>query len=389
MHHLMQRRGRRDVRVLGVVAIACLIATSSGVQAANAGMAIHLASATMKSATVGWGIDRRLGGQLVHTGNGGRTWTNVTPHDVTFDEATDNTSYSPPLPPHNTVTWYRSGSMAGTATLIARSARGTGILMISETNDGGRLWHQWTVRLADLVDGAVHDPIVTEADFVNAADGWLLVGPAYGIAAGMGYVGMELWHTTDAGHVWTRVYQIPGSSITAVSPVTFTSATTGWMTEQKGNNNRILLHTTNAGHAWSQVPLTGVAPPDGTPIFHGASGVLFVRNKKYEVMESTDSGQNWGRPQYIPASKSGLSIFKVSAVNPQVLWNSTGNTLWRTVNGGRTWTVQGHAAILTHDTAMDVVNRRLGWVWDATVGDPSTMASTTNGGRTWTPVLVP
>ncbi len=109
MHPNQRRRGRWDAGVLGVVASACLIGASNGVQAASAGTPIHLASVTMQSTTVGWGIDRHLGGQLVHTVDGGRTWTNVTPPGVTFDETTNATPdvNVPPSPPHNTVTWYQ------------------------------------------------------------------------------------------------------------------------------------------------------------------------------------------------------------------------------------------------------------------------------------------
>ncbi len=247
--------------------------------------------------------------------------------------------------------------------------------------------------MADLVNGSVSDPILDQVDFVNADDGWLVFGPAYPSAAGMDYVGMELWHTTNGGHTWTRVDQIPGRAIIAAGRrwVTFTSGTTGWMVEWEGGHPLILVHTTNAGRTWTPIPLAGTAPKS-VPIFRGAVGVLLVENHlQTEVMEFTDAGQRLGPPRRIPVSKSGLSVFKVPEVNPRVLWDSTGNTLWRSENGGHTWTAQSHAALLTHDTAMDVLNRHVGWVWDATLG-PSTMASTVNGGQTWTswtPALTP
>jgi len=400
-HHEMQpnqrRRGRWEVGVLGVVASACLIGASNGVQAASTGTPIHLASVTMQSTTVGWGIDRHLGGQLVHSVDGGRTWTNVTPPGVTFDEITNATQdvNAPPSPPHNTVTWYQSGSTARTATLISRSANGTGVVLMSETADGGRHWHQWTVHLPDLNEGSLIDPILGQLDFVNADHGWLIVGPGYGSFAGMDYVGMELWHTTTGGHTWTRVDEISGRSGIMVDALTFTSATVGWIMESKIDHNPILRHTRDAGRTWSRVALAGVVP-DSTPIFHGATGVLFVgkqnRIDHLEVLESTDAGQRWGAARGIPLPTSVFVGLKASPINSQVIWDLAGHRLWRTVNGGRTWTVQSRAMLLTHNPFLDVVNQRAVWAWDFRVGGPSTMASTTDGGHTWTswtPALVP
>ena len=391
-----RRQGRWEVGVLGVVASACLIGTSNGVQASNAGTPIHLDSVTMESTAVGWGIDRHLGGQLVHTADGGRAWTNVTPPGVTFDEPTNNTSYSPPLPPHNTVTWYGSSLVAKTITQLTRSPQGTAVLLVSATTNGGRQWHQWTARLPDLIDGSVNDPILNQVDFANADDGWLIFGPAYPtIAAGMGYAGMELWHTSNGGHTWTRMNQ---SAQTIAGPMTFTSSTTGWMV-QEGMNNPTLLHTMNAGRTWSRVPREA---PAGAPTFHGATGVLFVARRNltqafpitYHVIESTDSGQHWGPARRIPEPTSVLaaSTFTVPAGNPQVIWDLSGSTLWRSINGGRVWAVQSRVEALTHSPFLSAVNRQAVWAWDRTVGTPSIMASTTNGGKTWTswtPVLVP
>ncbi len=227
MHdHKMERRRQQrhwKVGVLGVVTSASLIGASTGVQAISMGPPIHLNSVTMESTTAGWGIDRHLGGQLVHTIDGGRAWTNVTPPGVTFDELTNHTPYSPPLPPHNTVTWYGSSLVAKTITQLTRSAHGAAVLLVSATTNGGHQWHQWRVRLPDLIDGSVNDPILKQMDFTNTDTGWLIFGPAYPtIAAGMGYGGMELWHTNNGGHTWTRMNQ---SSRIVAGPMTFTSST--------------------------------------------------------------------------------------------------------------------------------------------------------------------
>jgi photosystem II stability/assembly factor-like uncharacterized protein len=196
------------------------------------------------------------------------------------------------------------------------------------------LWHQWKADLPYVAGASVDDPILDQADFVTADDGWLLMQPAYGIAAGMDHVGMELWQTTNGGHTWTEVDQSPSRTTIVAGSVTFTSATTGWMLEQQGDNNASLMRTTNAGRTWSPVSLGG-AVPQRVPIFHGADGAIFGKTQQHPaVLESTDAGQHWSTPRSLPQSKAGLAVFEVSAMNPQVIWDSTGNALWRSETGG-------------------------------------------------------
>ncbi len=385
-----RRRRAREMGVLGVITSACLIGASTGIRATTSmGTPIHLNSLTMESTTAGWGIDRHLGGQLVHTVNGGRTWINVTPADVTFDEPTDHTSYSPPLPPHNTVTWYGSSLVAKTVTQLARSPQGA-VLLVSTTTNGGRTWRQWKVRLPDLVDRSLNDPILHQVDF-NGNDGWLVFGPAYPSAAGMNYTGMELWHTSNGGHTWTRMNQ---SAEIIAGPVAFANATMGWTTRRVGMNPQVLLHTMNAGRTWTPVSLAAGAPT-GVPIFHGASGVVFVARQNlaprgfsetYHVIASMDAGQHWEPARRIPEPTSVLdvSFFTVPVDHPQVIWDLSGHTLWRSINSGRAWTVQSRAKALIHNPFLDAVSRRAVWAWNATVGTSPTMARTTDGGRTWT-----
>jgi len=388
-HHKMRSHRRRRRRghlgwVLMVVASTCLIGTSNGAQAASTGTPIHLVSLTMESTTVGWGVDRHLGGQLVHTVDGGRTWINVTPPGISLGVPTYKAmqANSLPEPPDDTVTWIRSGSTAMTITERSHSIRGVGVLEFSETTDSGRHWHQWTVHLGHLADGVIGNPSLYQVDFVSANDGWLQFLPGSSSTASMTILGMELWHTTNGGRAWTRVNQISPQSGVAVSSVTFTNATTGWITESKLYHNPSLLHTTNAGHTWSHIPRM---VPDGSPMFHDMAGALLVYSVNgIKVRTTTSSGRRWGPPRILPGQEPSVQI-----LGPQVLSDRAGSTWWLSKNGGRRWTVQSHDEVLTPNTAMDVLNTSVAWVWNER-GGPSTMARTTDGGRTWmswTPTL--
>ncbi len=387
-HEMRPHRRRRGPRgwALMVVASTCLLEASNGVQAASAGTPIHLVGVTMESSTVGWGIDRHLGGQLMHTVDSGRTWINVTPPGISLGVPTYKAMQpnSLPEPPDDTVTWVRSGSTAMTVSERSRSIRGAGVLEFSETTDGGRHWHQWTVHLGHLADGVIGNPSLYQVDFVSANDGWLQFLPGSSSTASMTILGMELWHTTNGGRAWTRVNQISPQSGIAVSLVTFTSATAGWITESKLHHNPSLLYTINVGHTWSHIP--GIVP-DGSPTFHDMAGALLVYSANgIKVRTTTSSGRRWGPPRILPGQEPSVQI-----LGPQVLSDRAGSTWWLSKNGGRTWTVQSHDEVLTQNTVMDVLNSSVAWVWNGR-GGPSTMARTTDGGRTWmswTPTLEP
>ena len=350
----------------------------------------------MESTTVGWGIDRHFGGQLIHTVDGGRAWRNVTPPGVSF-HVVINTTWDVNAPPpigHNTVTWFQNGSIARTVTLLSKTANGSGRVLFSETTDGGQHWRQWTVSLPQLNVAFIFDPILTQLTFVNANDGWLVVGPGVSSAAGMEYLGMELWHTSDGGHTWVKVSQISGRTWITLDALSFNTASSGWLVESKVNQNPILLHTTNAGRTWRQVRLARLVP-DSTPSFARARGLLVVSPANHlgrvEVLESGDAGQHWGPARPVPLPTSIFVGLKIATNNGEVLWDLTRHTLWRSMNGGLTWSVQSRSPVLTENPFLDGVSRHATWAWNATVGKPSTMARSINGGRTWmswTPILV-
>jgi len=359
--------------------------------------AIDVASLQMETTTVGWAIDSHLasstalfGGQILHTVDGGRQWTNVTPPHVTF-----NGQAGPIILPHDTVTDFVSPSIAWAATETAVSyPGGSGTILLSATHDRGMHWQQWTVHLPQLADRAVFNPVVNQVDFVNARIGWMVFGPLTGPDGGMGASGMELWRTTNGGHSWTRVYQtahgINGSA------VTFNSATNGWMVFQANNVNipvggvNTLERTTNGGRTWtaasvnliSGLNLTGVLPA-----FDGAHGILLTTMGLFAILRTDNGGQHWSdlstTPIIVPSFWTGQMI------GDQVVWILTPTKLWRSTTGGRLWTVQSTAAFLHpgkkgNDTKrLDFITAEIGWMWDSTLTS-SRVWKTTDGGRSWT-----
>lgn len=367
-----------------------LLAWPTGTQAANPSIPVAIQQLTMESAQVGWGVHwyeahptSGFTGQLLHTTDGGHEWSNVTPPQVTF-----NTPGGWPTLPHNTVTDFMSGSTAWTATERSVSAAGMGTMLLSVTRNGGMHWQQWTVHLPNLADSMIANPMVDQAEFVNAHDGWLIFGPDGGAGAGMAPEGMELWRTTNGGRSWTRIDQV---ARLVAALITFTSPTTGWFVENRGVPplHITLMHTTNGGQMWTRVSVP--AAPEIAQAFRWATGplasfsgshaLILVANGA-KVMQSDDHSQQWSRPRSIP-SQNGFS-YGVEVLHGRVIWDEGRSALWRSVNGGRTWTVQSRAGFLSRNQSIDFLNERVGWIWGGPGTQQAQLWMTTDGGKHWT-----
>ncbi len=376
-----------------------LLGWPTGTQAASPSTPIALQQLSMESAQVGWGVHRyevhpRPGftGQLLHTTDGGRSWRNVTPPRVTF-----NTPGGWPTLPHNTVTDFLSGSTAWIATELSVSSAGTGTILLSTTHDGGARWQQSTVELPKLSDRVIPNPIVDQAEFVNSRVGWLVFGPDGGAGAGMSPEGMELWRTINGGRSWIRVNQVAAPMVAAL--ITFTSPTTGWLVENRGLPplHISLMHSVDGGQEWTRVSVP--ATPEIAQAFRSSTGplasfsgphALMVAANGSKVMQSDDHGLQWSRPRSIPG-KSRLSD-GVEVLGGQIIWDEERAALWRSVNGGKTWTVQSRAEFLGPNQFIDFLNARVGWTWYGPATQQAKLWMTTDGGKhwtRWTPKLIP
>ena len=114
-----------------------------------------------------------------------------------------------------------------------------------------------------------------------------------------------------------------------------------------------------------------------------------------EFTKTTDGGLNWS-PGTCNVQDAGLGISMIAGTSSSTAWlaaypnagNQTGG-IWKTTNGGTTWTRQNTATYNNSALFTNVVH-----FWDANVGfcqgDPINgefeMYTTTNGGTTWTQV---
>ncbi len=114
-----------------------------------------------------------------------------------------------------------------------------------------------------------------------------------------------------------------------------------------------------------------------------------------EFTKTTDGGLTWS-PTTINIGNTALGISMIDAIDANTAWlaaypNAAGQTggIWKTTNGGTTWTRQNTATYNNANSFTNVLH-----FWDANngfcQGDPINgdfeLYTTTNGGTTWTPV---
>ena len=215
---------------------------------------------------------------------------------------------------------------------------------------------------------------------------WRMIGPFRGgraeAATGIpgdantfyfGAVGGGIWKTTDAGTVWTPVFDSqPVASIGAIevapSDPNIIYAGTG-ETDLRSDiaSGDGIYKSTDAGRTWKNVGLRDsrqigrilVHPANPDIVYVAALGHAYGPNEERGVFRSTDGGQTWRKVLY-KGPGTGAVDLAWAPEDPQtiyaVLWNvrrparvqygpieGAGSGLYKSTDGGDTWTqIQGH-----------------------------------------------
>jgi photosystem II stability/assembly factor-like uncharacterized protein len=275
--------------------------------------------------TNGWGIAANESGAILRTVDGGETWLNTTPKDLT------GIGYSTDLSVLNANTvWI----------LVPNVDFYTG--MLYHTSDGGLTWTSVAVPFG----GA-------NLQFLNESTGRALADRG----AGMGSNSVEMYQSSDGGENWISVFNNdptrPDSSGSLPlggikNGMTFLDANTGWVTGTRPVDGEIYLFVTHDGGAtWSQqfIPL-----PMG-----------------YESY------------QYVPQAPV---IFGNDGFLPLiiVLPGMTDFTFYTTQDGGTTWTGDpSNATRVISPGRIAFIDSQHGWSWDG----GAIFYTTSDGGQIW------
>ena len=361
----------------------------------STGESFQLSSITMQDMLTGWAIGGAggLGDHLFTTQDGGYGWNDVTPPE--------------PAEPTAERVKIAAGSFLDTehawvsyfyVPLAENGIKVPAAPVVWRTQDRGFSWEP--SEPLQLGDGPISDYRITNLQFVDEANGWLLVH-----VGGMN-TGVMLFYSQDGGKSWERLLDPSSADLQDCSDIRvyFQDARVGWAT---GSCNTVpgpyLMRTDDAGRTWQAAELPAPSSePDlwqSQPWTCMSHGLHFVtaqdgflaagcNNNSFSdfraVFWSThDGGQSW-QASLLPETGS------LGFIDADTGWlmesndESPGTTLYKTEDGGESWTAIASLnwRTATPLDALNFVDDLNGWV--TTVGQVNgALAFSGDGGVTW------
>ncbi len=182
-----------------------------------------------------------------------------------------------------------------------------------------------------------------------------------------GATGGGVWKTTDGGSNWRNISdKYFGSTIgaVAVAPsdenVLYVGEGENTMRGNVSEGLGGMWRSDDAGRTWRNIGLRDgrhiirvlIHPRDPNTVWAAVMGHLFGPNEMRGVYKTTDGGKNWKRVLYVN-NQTGASDLVMEAGNPEILYAGTwrvlrtpyslesggeGSGLWKSTDGGETWT---------------------------------------------------
>ena len=250
------------------------------------------------------------------------------------------------------------------------------------TTDAGAHWHSLTAPRAWLLN---RGPVVSQVVFASQRNGWL-----YGQSGG------RLWATHDGGAHWRKL-SLGGGIVTLA-----TSAGTAYaVIAATGGRRDELLRSPAGQNAWTRVgTITGgfgsVVAVSGRAAWFGSSSPATGAGTLWATADGTHwhhypfacPGRGYQLSAIAAASRSRVVFLCTDA---QGMYHTNKEVL-RSVDGGRTEHLTGHAPVPGDDTpgGFAVPRHRSQAITIAAVTPgPDFLYRSPNGGRTWAQITVP
>jgi len=319
----------------------------------------------------GWGVTET---QIVRTNDGGVTWYNVTPSEVT------ETGYSVDTfaLDHDHI-WVQKPDF--------ENYPNAGFLY--RTSDGGITWTSVNVPFS----GA-------SINFMDANNGWVLAD----LGVGAGSNAVAVYQTDDGGETWNLKYINDPNHASAAESLPLGGLKYGLATLNMQTawihgvvyapGTPYLYRTDDGGVAWAPISLplppgaenaeltieqvNFISPTDGFIAMRMTSDEI-----KLAVYVSNDAGNTWSlTPTLIPDAGSADFL----SASEMVIYN--GEQFYVTRDAARTWSIVS-PDILFGDTFsnMDFVDTSNGWVITQDPTNHRSLYRTGDGGATWFPVI--
>ena len=282
--------------------------------------------------------------------------------------------------------------------MVSMAAASNGVVHTAISRDGGVAWRYTATKVPGILMTPKHNPNFFTGTFqtawANADDGAFLVGES-GSQQGSH---VKVYVTQDGGRQWQPLFgSVPGEGAIDMS-----SPTRLWLTTSNGR-----LYTTHLGRGWTRVSL-GDQPVLGDPATqfwaNGKEGAVLTRMSPghIAIWTTNDGGRRWSLISIVPATGTA-QLYAANSKNWWI-WAGAGvsthgvmpqdpaGTLWRTTNGGITWTTHaGGPQGVPHQgvwlNTADFISSSVGYA--AYVSDTTgitTLYRTTDGGVLWASV---
>jgi len=268
-------------------------------------------------------------------------------------------------PPDDDTTAYAAGSDA-TANQSA----------IFVTPDGGFTW----TTVVQAATGEFYNDIL-----VDPYDSATL----YAGAPGTGGTTSIYW-SGNTGGSWTLGQSIPAYCLPSFAP----GSAAGAAFVSCGTS---LYATADAGRTWQSLPNPFTEP---TRLAAGPGGLLFGYGAT-KIFRSPDGGSTWTAAGSAPAGCAGLNALRVSPSDASLLLAGTGVTgptgfqcggVFRSTNGGATWTAASLAGVFVTDIDFDSNNPSRVYAsagYLAGILPKGGVYTSADGGATWSDLLLP
>lgn len=183
----------------------------------------------------------------------------------------------------------------------------------------------------------------------------------------IGSAGGGVWKTSNAGITWRPISDSLGNGSIGDIAIAPSDSNIIWVGTGEKNSSRSTLwgngvhKSTNGGRKWQHMGLTDtrsiakivISPTDPNTVYVAALGHLWGPNAERGVFKTTNGGTSWSKVLFVDDTTGAVDL-AMDPSNPEVLYAAmwhrireggshmqgagAGSGIYKTVNGGRTWT---------------------------------------------------